>query len=199
MSIPDIVQVLFHGRKSGKLVLRAGNEEGEVHFLDGAVADAAFSGAKGAEAFYLLLKLTDGDFALDPTFVPPAKVIQESSEGLLLEGAASPGSVTRSAGAPPLRTEVAEAPLGMTVWRGDSPRCAISTQGDAMASRRCTLRVAYNFYKFATIDLGSSLRVLMFNACSLLLASAFFSSSLVLARQPTLACRRNRASVRPAR
>ncbi len=86
MSIPDIVQVLFHGRKSGKLVLRAGSEEGEVHFIDGAVADAAFAGAKGAEAFYLLLKLTDGDFALDPSFVPPAKVIQESSEGLLLEG-----------------------------------------------------------------------------------------------------------------
>jgi hypothetical protein len=86
MSIPDIVQVLFHGRKSGKLVLRAGNEQGEVHFLEGAVADAAFAGRKGAEAFYALLKLTDGDFALDPSFVPPAKVIQESSEGLLLEG-----------------------------------------------------------------------------------------------------------------
>jgi response regulator RpfG family c-di-GMP phosphodiesterase len=86
MSLPDIVQVLFHGRKSGKLAIRSGAQSGEVHFIEGAVADAAFGKVRGVEAFYAMLKLKDGDFALDPTFTPPARVIRESSEGLLLEG-----------------------------------------------------------------------------------------------------------------
>jgi response regulator RpfG family c-di-GMP phosphodiesterase len=86
MTLPDIVQVLFHGRKTGKLTIRNGQEQGEVHFLDGAVADAIFKKHRGPEAFYAMVKLTDGDFALDPSFTPPKRVIEESSEGLLLEG-----------------------------------------------------------------------------------------------------------------
>jgi response regulator RpfG family c-di-GMP phosphodiesterase len=86
MGLPDIVQVLFHGRKSGKLVLSSGGKNGEVHFLEGAVVNASFDGRQGAEAFYALLKRTDGDFALDPSFLPTERLIQESSEALLLEG-----------------------------------------------------------------------------------------------------------------
>lgn len=86
MSLPDIVQVLYHGRKTGKLVLRAGAESGEIHFLEGQVAHAIFAKRRGADAFYALLRLTDGEFSLDPTFVPEMRVIEESAEALLLEG-----------------------------------------------------------------------------------------------------------------
>jgi CheY-like chemotaxis protein len=86
MGLPDIVQVLFHGRKTGKLAVRSGGKTGEIHFLEGAIADAAIDGRKGADAFYQMLKFVEGDFALDPSFAPPARIIQESSEALLLEG-----------------------------------------------------------------------------------------------------------------
>jgi hypothetical protein len=33
-----------------------------------------------------MLKLQDGEFGLDPSFKPQARVIQESPEALLLEG-----------------------------------------------------------------------------------------------------------------
>jgi hypothetical protein len=33
-----------------------------------------------------MVKFEDGDFALDPSFTPPKRVIEESSEALLLEG-----------------------------------------------------------------------------------------------------------------
>ena len=86
MGLPDIVQVLFHGRKTGKLAIRASGKAGEIHFLEGAIANALFEKLTGAPAFYAMLKFLDGDFALDPSFTPPNRVINESSEALLLEG-----------------------------------------------------------------------------------------------------------------
>ncbi len=86
MSLPDIVQVLTSGRKSGSLGIRAGAESGAIHLADGDVVDAAWGKIRGEEAFYAMLKLSDGDFALDPSFVPQGRVIQMSSEMLLLEG-----------------------------------------------------------------------------------------------------------------
>jgi len=86
MGLPDIVQVLFHGRKTGKLVVRSSGKSGEIHFLEGAVANANLGDIAGANAFYAMLRFEDGDFALDPSFTPPARVINESAEALLLEG-----------------------------------------------------------------------------------------------------------------
>ena len=86
MGLPDIVQVLFHGRKTGRLNIRSAGRNGEIHFSAGAIHHALTGGLTGVEAFYALLKLSDGDFALDPSFVPPTRVINESSEALLLEG-----------------------------------------------------------------------------------------------------------------
>lgn len=86
MGLPDIVQVLFHGRKTGKLNVRSGGKGGEIHFLDGNIANALLGELTGTNAFYAMLKFTDGDFALDPSFKPPKRLIEESSEALLLEG-----------------------------------------------------------------------------------------------------------------
>jgi hypothetical protein len=86
MGLPDIVQVLFHGRKTGRLNVRSNGKSGEIHFLEGAIANALFGEHTGASAFYQMLKFTEGDFALDPGFTPPARLVEESSEALLLEG-----------------------------------------------------------------------------------------------------------------
>ncbi len=86
MGLPELVQVLFHGRKTGNLRIRSGQTSGEIHFADGKIVNALFDKGRGADAFYQMLKLQDGEFGLDPTFVPQARVIQESPEALLLEG-----------------------------------------------------------------------------------------------------------------
>ena len=86
MGLPDIVQVLFHGRKTGKLNVRSGGKNGEIHFLEGNIANAIAGELAGATAFYALLKFAEGDFALDPGFIPPKRVMVESAEALLLEG-----------------------------------------------------------------------------------------------------------------
>ena len=86
MGLPDIVQVLFHGRKTGKLNVRSAGKNGEIHFLEGDIANAIIGDVTGADAFYALFKFEDGEFALDPGFTPPKRLIVESSEALLLEG-----------------------------------------------------------------------------------------------------------------
>jgi response regulator RpfG family c-di-GMP phosphodiesterase len=86
MGLGDMVQVLFHARKTGNLKLRSGNEPGEVHFKDGNVVDAVWGNRRGADAFYAMLKVREGEFAFDPTFKPTTRVIEDSPEALLLEG-----------------------------------------------------------------------------------------------------------------
>ena len=86
MGLPDIVQVLFHGRKTGKLNVKSGGSSGEIHFLEGAIANAVLGNISGADAFYAMVRFQDGEFALDPSFVPPKRLVAESAEALLLEG-----------------------------------------------------------------------------------------------------------------
>ena len=86
MGIPDIVQILHQGRKTGALHLSSEGEQGTIFFKDGTVVDAAWRGLGGEEAFYAVVGVSKGGFTIDPTVTPPEKVIQASPEMLLLEG-----------------------------------------------------------------------------------------------------------------
>ena len=86
MSLPDMVQILAQGRKTGALKIRSGNELGELHFVNGEIFNANFGKLKAEEAVYGMLRLRTGDFSLDPNFKADQRVINMSAEGLLLEG-----------------------------------------------------------------------------------------------------------------
>lgn len=86
VSLPDLVQVLFNGRKTGNLKIRTARDSGEIHFQDGAVVNALWGELRGTDAFFQMLAVPEGEFGLDPTFIPPARVIHQSSDSLLLEG-----------------------------------------------------------------------------------------------------------------
>lgn len=86
MSLPDMVQVLWHGRKTGALKIRSQAGSGEIHFVNGNVYNALYGNQRGEEAFYAMLGLTQGDFVLDPNFVAPQELFNKSPEALLLEG-----------------------------------------------------------------------------------------------------------------
>jgi response regulator RpfG family c-di-GMP phosphodiesterase len=86
MSLPDIVQVLWHGRKTGSLKIRSGQNVGEIHFVSGSIFNAMWANLRGEDAFYAMLSLNEGDFALDPNFTAPQQLVTASPEALLLEG-----------------------------------------------------------------------------------------------------------------
>lgn len=86
MSIPDLVQILAHGRKTGLLRLTSGQQHGEIHFVNGELFNALCGKLSGNEAFFALVKFRDGSFALDPSFTATERVIKMNAEMLLLEG-----------------------------------------------------------------------------------------------------------------
>jgi response regulator RpfG family c-di-GMP phosphodiesterase len=86
MGLPDMVQVLWHGRKTGSLKIRSQSDRGEIHFSNGQIFNAMWGNLRGEEAFYAMLTLAEGTFALDPNVRPETQIIQASPEALLLEG-----------------------------------------------------------------------------------------------------------------
>lgn len=86
MALPDVVQVLSNGRKTGRLQVVTGSRRGEILFHEGQVFGASFGGEIGEEALYAMLGLREGTFSLDPSVVPTERTIHTSAEGLLLEG-----------------------------------------------------------------------------------------------------------------
>lgn len=86
MGLPDMVQILWHGRKTCNLRIDTDGQRGEIHFSAGQIVHALWGDKKGEEAFYKMLTLADGTFRMDPAFEPKEKTINSSPEGLLLEG-----------------------------------------------------------------------------------------------------------------
>ncbi len=86
MGLPDVVQILYHGRKSGKLSIISAGKRGEILFSEGQIFNATFGSKEREEAFYDMLSLTTGDFELDPNVRPDQQLIQMNPESLLLEG-----------------------------------------------------------------------------------------------------------------
>jgi pSer/pThr/pTyr-binding forkhead associated (FHA) protein len=86
----DLLQMLATARKSGLLVLRAGNETGRVFLEEGHVYYACMEDwleVDPHKVLYRLLAWTSGTFALEKSDVRPfANPITESTDALLLEG-----------------------------------------------------------------------------------------------------------------
>ena len=85
MALPDVMQILGNGRKSGLLKVTSGTLQGVLMFQDGSIHDARFGDLGGAEAVYGILRLMEGDFALEPDTTPVEDVIGIPTHHLLLE------------------------------------------------------------------------------------------------------------------
>ncbi|MDB4989731.1 MAG: domain/GAF domain/HD domain protein [Myxococcaceae bacterium] len=85
MPLPDVIQVLSRTRKSGRLVVSTEGYTGEIQLGNGAIFNAKFMNLTGQDALFALLALTEGEFSLDPSFVPATRVIHEGTDQLLLE------------------------------------------------------------------------------------------------------------------
>lgn len=86
MALPDVVQLLAHGRKTGRLRVASSNLNGEIQFDGGEIHAANFGTMRGEDAIYAMLALKSGTFELDPSFRPTTRDIHASAESLLLEG-----------------------------------------------------------------------------------------------------------------
>lgn len=87
LALPDLLQTLALGRRTGRVTLRRGPERGEVELVEGRPVDARSGPARGEKALFRLLGWADGTFSFQPG--PPAAEasIGRGTDELLLEGA----------------------------------------------------------------------------------------------------------------
>ena len=88
-----MVQVLFHGRKTGNLkIIERSPRPGEIHFVSRATWSTR-SGARrrASRRFYAMIKLADGEFALDPAFKPTERRDPRVGGGAAARGDAEDG------------------------------------------------------------------------------------------------------------
>ena len=90
-SLPDVLQLLAMGRKTGCLGLTFANNFGYIYFADGSISHASIvnRGLGTEEAVYLLFTWTQGTFNFEPGATPDDDVALHSidPQSLLLEGA----------------------------------------------------------------------------------------------------------------
>jgi response regulator RpfG family c-di-GMP phosphodiesterase len=86
MALPELVQILHQGRKSGLLQLDSGGQQGRIFFKEGAIVDVLWRSLRGEEAFYALVGIESGQFMIDPSVAPQQETVRASPEMLLLEG-----------------------------------------------------------------------------------------------------------------
>lgn len=94
--LPDLLQLLSMGKKTGTLTVTTGTGAGELRLLDGEVVDAMFRRTEGLKAVIRLLGERDGAFHFAPDSSGPAlRRIVEPMSTILMEGTRQVDEVRR--------------------------------------------------------------------------------------------------------
>ncbi len=87
VALPDLVQTLELGRRTGTLRVRArGGREALVWLRDGRIVDCELGAVSGEAAFYRLLRWAEGEFSVDFDPVRREGRIVGTNQHLILEG-----------------------------------------------------------------------------------------------------------------
>jgi len=86
-SLPDIIQLVGFGRKTG--VLRVNSQRGDaaLFFEEGNVIHAEFPGSSGQEAVFALFRVGHGEFRFQGDVSSPARTIEMDPTNLVMEAA----------------------------------------------------------------------------------------------------------------
>ncbi len=86
MSLVDIIQVLYLGRRTAAVNTGSEGGAGSIFLENGNVVHARFRELSGEAALYELLAWKDGEFEIEMDVKPEARTIAANVEHLLLEG-----------------------------------------------------------------------------------------------------------------
>jgi hypothetical protein len=90
-SLPDVLQLLAMGNKTGTLTLLVPGSGGTICFRNGRICYATINGRViGTEdSVFVMFKWNDGSFSFEPSLRPPpdAELVSVDPQELLLEGA----------------------------------------------------------------------------------------------------------------
>lgn len=87
MSLPDLLQILELGWKTGVISLTRDNETGSIYLQNGKIVHALWHKLTGPDAFFRLIRWKEGQFKFTEKPLPDSAVtMSESSQGLVMEG-----------------------------------------------------------------------------------------------------------------
>ncbi|MBI4650125.1 DUF4388 domain-containing protein [Candidatus Desantisbacteria bacterium] len=86
-SLPDIIQLIGMGKRTGMLGLKRGKDEGVIYFNDGQPVHAIYNTLKGEEAAYNLFNWNHGSFKFENSIAAPSETITMNWMNLIMEGA----------------------------------------------------------------------------------------------------------------
>lgn len=70
LAMPDLLQFLAQGRRTGTLEIKSGRREGLVRLVQGMVVHAEFRRVQDLDALFEMLSLDTGDFVFNPSTPP---------------------------------------------------------------------------------------------------------------------------------
>lgn len=86
MAVVDLIQTIEISRKSGVIHLDTELGRATVYFKEGRIVDAEMGRRQGEHAIYRLLGLSEGTFEVEFRTINRTPVIEETTQGLLMEG-----------------------------------------------------------------------------------------------------------------
>ncbi len=82
----DILNLLIHERKTGKVTLKRGSTIGEIFVEEGRIIHGGAESHNGEEAVYLMMTWMIGQFSYTPDVLPDSKTIETPTEQIISEG-----------------------------------------------------------------------------------------------------------------
>lgn len=86
-SLPDVIQLVGFGRKTGVLSVEHGGVGTMLYFAEGNVVHAAMGDLEGEEAVYRLFRVDGGEFRFKAEVAPPRQTIFMDPTNLVMEAA----------------------------------------------------------------------------------------------------------------
>ncbi len=86
-SLPDIIQLVAFGRKTGALRVSHNGGGSALYFETGDVVHAEFPGLSGEKAVYALFRVESGEFSFETGVPTPKRTITMDSTNLVMEAA----------------------------------------------------------------------------------------------------------------
>ena len=86
LPLPEIVQLLNMGKRTGCVTLSSGGIQGQLWFHQGDLVHAQLGATVGETAFFGLLHWTEGEFSIRPDAASNQRTIQNDTMFLVIEG-----------------------------------------------------------------------------------------------------------------
>ena len=86
LELAEIVQLIVHGRKSGRVTIQHGDDEGEIWFDNGAAVHARMANLRGNTAFYHMLTWCTGQFIIEHDLATKERSLDTDTMLLVIDG-----------------------------------------------------------------------------------------------------------------